>query len=206
MFLSNSIGKYRSNSSYSLSIPSLSTTNFLAFCSHTFECMGTYISLVGMYVIGMLFAYLRITPVAVVHRICALLSFLHSWLLHSCERFHPNKLNKSLLEFYLKFSRQELLMGCGLGQHSRAARSSDIGTTKTTASRTAVSSGLSTAIATDFGTAISIDLGTAYSCVAIFQNGKVEIIPNEQGNRITASYVAFNDHQRFIGDQAKSQV
>jgi molecular chaperone DnaK (HSP70) len=54
--------------------------------------------------------------------------------------------------------------------------------------------------------AVGIDLGSTFSCVSCYRGGTAEILSNDQGNRITPSWVAFNDKERLVGESAKNQA
>ncbi|CAL4938757.1 unnamed protein product [Urochloa decumbens] len=56
------------------------------------------------------------------------------------------------------------------------------------------------------GPAVGIDLGTTYSCVAVWQGDRGEIIPNDLGNRLTPSCVAFTATERIVGEVAVNQA
>ncbi|TVU11292.1 hypothetical protein EJB05_44867, partial [Eragrostis curvula] len=56
------------------------------------------------------------------------------------------------------------------------------------------------------GPSVGIDLGTTYSCVAVWRNDRGEVIPNDQGNRLTPSCVAFTNSERLVGEAAGNQA
>merc|ERR1719309_655198 len=70
-----------------------------------------------------------------------------------------------------------------------------------------IAGGMTVMASVDSGPVVGIDLGTTYSCVAVMKNGRVDVLSNDQGNRITPSYVAFTEEgERLIGDAAKNQL
>ena len=61
--------------------------------------------------------------------------------------------------------------------------------------------------------AVGIDLGYSYSCVGVVRDDKVEIIPNDLGQKITPSFISFREHptrkyrlETLIGQAAKEEV
>ncbi|CAK4685861.1 unnamed protein product [Aphanomyces euteiches] len=56
------------------------------------------------------------------------------------------------------------------------------------------------------GASVGIDLGTTNSCVGVWKDGRVEIVANSEGHRMTPSCVAFTDSARLIGESAVNQA
>ena len=54
--------------------------------------------------------------------------------------------------------------------------------------------------------AIGLDLGTTFSCIGVYRNGGVEIIPNSIGERITPSVVIFKDDKILVGEDTTEHL